>query len=171
MPDNPDLTLVIGGARSGKSAHAESLVCVYESPWHYVATAEVLDEEMRARVAAHRRRRGAGWQLAEAPLELDQTLQSLPAGEPVLIDCLTLWLSNHLIAGSDLEKECSALVDVLRQRSGPTFVVSNEVGQGIVPDNSLSRQFRDAAGRLNQMVAGVSGRVIMTVAGIPVQVK
>ncbi len=162
---------MIGGARSGKSAHAESLVRAIEPPWHYVATAEILDEEMRARIDAHRRRRGGQWQTVDAPIALDQTLQSLPAGQPVLIDCLTLWLSNHLLAGNDLDKECSALVGALNRRVGPTFVVSNEVGQGIVPDNRLSRQFRDAAGRLNQMVAGVAGCVILMVAGIPMRVK
>ncbi|MER9962002.1 bifunctional adenosylcobinamide kinase/adenosylcobinamide-phosphate guanylyltransferase [Mesorhizobium sp. M0045] len=173
MPDRAAgaLTLVIGGARSGKSAHAERLVSACPAPWSYVATAQAYDEEMRQRIALHRSRRGDGWTTIEAPLDLTGAIKALPDGQPVLIDCLTLWLTNHMLADHDVEAECRRLADVLSRPRGPWFVVSNEVGQGIVPDNALARRFRDAAGRLNQDVAAVAGTVLLMVAGLPLKVK
>lgn len=173
MPDRAAgaLTLVIGGARSGKSAHAERLVSACPAPWSYVATAQAYDEEMRQRIALHRSRRGDGWTTIEAPLDLTGAIEALPDGQPVLIDCLTLWLTNHMLADHDVEAECRRLADVLSRPRGPWFVVSNEVGQGIVPDNALARRFRDAAGRLNQDVAAVAGTVLLMVAGLPLKVK
>jgi adenosylcobinamide kinase/adenosylcobinamide-phosphate guanylyltransferase len=165
------LTFVIGGARSGKSAHAERLVTACPAPWTYIATAQAYDEEMRERIALHRSRRGEGWTTIDAPLDLVGAIEALPDGRPVLIDCLTLWLTNHMLAEHDIEAECQGLADVLSRPRGPWFVVSNEVGQGIVPDNALARRFRDAAGRLNQQVAAVSDTVLLMVAGLPLKVK
>ncbi|MER9477403.1 bifunctional adenosylcobinamide kinase/adenosylcobinamide-phosphate guanylyltransferase, partial [Mesorhizobium sp. M0520] len=129
------------------------------------------DDEMRQRIALHRSRRGAGWTTIDAPLDLAGAIGALPDGQPVLIDCLTLWLTNHMLADHDVEAECRRLADVLSRPRGPWFVVSNEVGQGIVPDNALARRFRDAAGRLNQDVAAVAGTVLLMVAGLPLKVK
>lgn len=173
MPDRAAgaLTLVIGGARSGKSAHAETLVTACPAPWTYIATAEAYDDEMRERIALHRSRRGEGWTTVDAPLDLAGALVALPDDRPVLIDCLTLWLTNHMLAEHDFETECRRLADVLSRPRAPWFVVSNEVGQGIVPDNALARRFRDAAGRLNQQVAAVADTVLLMVAGLPLKVK
>jgi adenosylcobinamide kinase / adenosylcobinamide-phosphate guanylyltransferase len=165
------LTVVLGGARSGKSRHAEALVTAHPGPWRYLATAEALDVEMRARIALHRAQRGPGWETEETPLELAAALARLPAGCPALVDCLTLWLSNVLLAGRDVEGEADRLAATLARPRGPWVVVSNEVGLGIVPDNVLARRFRDAAGRLNQQVAALADVVVFTVAGIPVPVK
>jgi adenosylcobinamide kinase/adenosylcobinamide-phosphate guanylyltransferase len=168
---NGTLTFLIGGARSGKSAHAETLATALPSPWAYLATAEPYDDEMRERIALHRSRRGDGWTTIDAPLDLAGALSSLPDGQSVLVDCLTLWLTNHMLAEHDLDAECRRLADILSKPRGPWFVVSNEVGQGIVPDNALARRFRDAAGRLNQQVAAISDTVLLMVAGLPLKVK
>lgn len=165
------LTLVLGGARSGKSRLAEGLVTAGPAPWLYLATAEARDDEMRARIADHRARRGAGWETAEVPVALADALAAAPAGRPVLVDCLTLWTSNLLLAGRDLDAESGRLAAVLARPRGPWVVVANEVGLGIVPDNALARRFRDAAGLLNQRVAAVAGRVLLTVAGLSIEVK
>ncbi|TIV54243.1 MAG: bifunctional adenosylcobinamide kinase/adenosylcobinamide-phosphate guanylyltransferase [Mesorhizobium sp.] len=165
------LTLVLGGARSGKSSHAESLTIAHPSPWAYIATAQAYDDEMRERIALHRSRRGEGWVTVDAPLDLVGAIGALPDHQPVLIDCLTLWLTNQMLAEHDIEAECRQLADVLSRPRGPWFVVSNEVGLGIVPDNALARRFRDAAGRLNQQVAAVADNVLMMVAGLPLKVK
>ncbi|RWD46800.1 MAG: bifunctional adenosylcobinamide kinase/adenosylcobinamide-phosphate guanylyltransferase, partial [Mesorhizobium sp.] len=158
-------------ARSGKSAHAEKLATACPAPWAYIATAQAYDDEMRERIALHRSRRGEGWTTIDAPLDLVGAMEALPDGRPVLIDCLTLWLTNHMLAEHDVEAECQGLADVLSRPRGPWFVVSNEVGQGIVPDNALARRFRDAAGRLNQQVAAVSDTVLLMVVGLPLKVK
>ncbi|TPL54823.1 bifunctional adenosylcobinamide kinase/adenosylcobinamide-phosphate guanylyltransferase [Mesorhizobium sp. B2-4-6] len=168
---NRKLTFVLGGARSGKSSYAESLTTAFSSPWAYIATAQAYDDEMRERIALHRSRRGEGWITVDAPLELVGVIEALPDHEPVLIDCLTLWLTNHMLAEHDVEAECERLADMLSRPRGPWFVVSNEVGLGIVPDNALARRFRDAAGRLNQQVAAVADSVLMMVAGLPLKVK
>ncbi|WP_292248861.1 bifunctional adenosylcobinamide kinase/adenosylcobinamide-phosphate guanylyltransferase, partial [Mesorhizobium sp.] len=154
-----------------KSAHAEALMTASPSPWAYIATAEAYDDEMRERIALHRARRGEGWATVDAPLDLAAAIEALPDHQPVLIDCLTLWLTNHMLAERDLDAECRRLVDVLSRPRGPWFVVSNEVGLGIVPDNALARRFRDAAGRLNQQVAAVADTVLLMVAGLPLKVK
>ncbi len=169
MPEK--LTFLLGGARSGKSAHAERLITQFPAPWTYIATAQAYDDEMRERISIHRGRRGEGWRTLDAPLDLVGAFASLPEGAPVLVDCLTLWLTNHMLADHDVEAECAALVQVLSRPRGPWFVVSNEVGLGIVPDNALARRFRDAAGRLNQMVAAGADEVLFMVAGLPMKVK
>jgi len=169
LPDG--LTLIIGGARSGKSAHAERLATALPSPWTYIATAQAFDTEMADRIAHHRARRGEGWRTIEAPLDLTDALAAIPAGAPLLLDCLTLWLSNQMLAERRIEEESTRLVEILAKPRGPWFVVSNEVGMGIVPDTPLGRRFRDAQGRLNSQVAAVAGRVLFMVAGLPMQVK
>lgn len=171
MPDRNKLTFIIGGARSGKSAHAEILMMALPSPWAYIATAQAYDDEMRKRIALHRSRRGEGWTTVDAPLDLAGALEALPDDRPVLVDCLTLWLTNHMLADHDVVAECRRLADVLSRPRGPWFVVSNEVGQGIVPDNALARRFRDDAGRLNQQVAAIANTVLLMVAGLPLKVK
>lgn len=165
------LTFIIGGARSGKSAHAEKLVTACPAPWSYIATAQAYDDEMRDRITLHRSRRDEGWTTIDAPLDLAGAIGALPDNRAVLIDCLTLWLTNHMLAEHDIEAECRKLADVLSRPRGPWFVVSNDVGQGIVPDNALARRFRDAAGRLNQQVAAVADTVLLMVAGLPLKVK
>jgi adenosylcobinamide kinase / adenosylcobinamide-phosphate guanylyltransferase len=166
-----NLTLVLGGARSGKSRHAEGLVSALPPPWLYIATGEPRDNEMAARIAEHRARREAPWRTVEAPRELVGALAAAPAKAAILVDCLTLWLSNILLAGCDLEAEIARLERALNQRDGFTVLVANEVGLGIVPDNALARRFRDVAGRLNQRLAATADRVVLLVAGIPVKVK
>ncbi|MFU0503257.1 bifunctional adenosylcobinamide kinase/adenosylcobinamide-phosphate guanylyltransferase [Pseudaminobacter sp. NGMCC 1.201702] len=170
MPE-AKLTFLLGGARSGKSAQAERLVAAYPAPWIYIATAQSLDDEMAERIAMHRAQRAEGWITIDAPLDLVGAIGDVPDGRPLLVDCLTLWLTNHLLAGHDLEQECERLESALAAPRGPWFVVANEVGLGIVPDNALARKFRDAAGRLNQRVAARANSVSFMVAGLPLQVK
>ena len=165
------LTLVIGGARSGKSRYAEWLTRTYPPPWIYVATAEARDGEMAERIAAHRARRDSEWQTVEAPHALVEALTAVPAGSAVLVDCLTLWLSNLMEKGADIEAQTAALKKTLAERAGPIVLVSNEVGLGIVPENPLARRFRDLQGRLNQDLAAAAARVVMMVAGVAVPVK
>jgi adenosylcobinamide kinase/adenosylcobinamide-phosphate guanylyltransferase len=164
------LTLVLGGARSGKSRYAESLITSLPPPWAYVATAEALDAEMAERIAIHRARRGGNWQTIEAPRDL---ATALAAGEtvPVLVDCLTLWLSNVLLADADIEAETARLEAALAAAEMPVVLVANEVGSGIVPDHPLGRRFRDLQGLLNQRIAARADRVILMVAGLPLAVK
>ena len=168
---NANLTLVLGGARSGTSRHAETLIENLPPPWTYSATAQAFDAELREPIAHHRQRRGEGWQTVDAPLALEDAIAALPDGRPLLLDCLTLWLTNVMLAGDDVERRSRALSDALGAARGPWVVVSNEVGLGIVPDNALARAFRDAAGRLNQMVAQKAGTVVFMVAGLPMKVK
>jgi adenosylcobinamide kinase/adenosylcobinamide-phosphate guanylyltransferase len=170
-PAGRSLTFLLGGARSGKSAHAEKLATALPAPWTYIATAQAYDDEMTERIALHRSRRGEGWRTVDAPLDLAGALRALPSEQPVLVDCLTLWLSNHMLAGDDLDMLSDELETVLAAPRGPWFVVSNEVGMGIVPDNALGRRFRDAQGRLNQRIAARADRVFFMVAGLPMQVK
>ncbi|CAI2934139.1 bifunctional adenosylcobinamide kinase/adenosylcobinamide-phosphate guanylyltransferase [Aminobacter niigataensis] len=169
MPEK--LTFLLGGARSGKSAHAERLITQFPAPWTYIATAHAYDDEMRERISIHRGRRGDGWLTVDAPLDLVGALGSVPDGTPVLVDCLTLWLTNHMLADHDVEAKSARLADVLSRPRGSWFVVSNEVGLGIVPDNALARRFRDDAGRLNQNVAAAADEVLFMVSGLPMKVK
>ncbi len=165
------VTLVLGGARSGKSRYAEWLIATYPQPWIYLATAEARDDEMADRIAAHKARRDAGWRTIEAPHDLADALDAAPAGAAVLVDCLTLWLSNLMEGSFDIDAQTASLLEALTRRPGPTVLVANEVGLGIVPDNALARRFRDAQGILNQRLAAQAARVIMMVAGVPVAVK
>jgi adenosylcobinamide kinase/adenosylcobinamide-phosphate guanylyltransferase len=165
------LILVLGGARSGKSRHAERLMSQYDPPWTYIATAEALDDEMGERIAQHRARRDERWQTIEAPRALADAVQNAPADQALLIDCLTLWLSNRLLRDADLDEEMSALSETLALRTAATIVVANEVGLGIVPDNALARRFRDAAGKANQMLAAQADRVEFVAAGLALRLK
>jgi adenosylcobinamide kinase / adenosylcobinamide-phosphate guanylyltransferase len=170
MTFDPHLTLVLGGARSGKSRHAEGLVAATAPPWVYVATAQAGDAEMAARIAHHRARRGDGWHTIEAPDDLAAAIAAAPGGR-LLVDCLTLWLTNRMLAGANIEAETDGLEAALSGRRGPVVMVSNEVGAGIVPDNALARRFVDLQGRLNQRIATRAGRVVLVVAGLPLIVK
>ena len=171
MPDAlPPLVLVLGGARSGKSRQAEALVTSLPAPWIYIATAEAHDAEMAERIAAHRATRAPGWRTVEAPLDLAAALAEAGA-RPVLVDCLTLWLTNLLLAGHDIAAAQDDLLAALARREAPTVLVSNEVGLGIVPDNALARRFRDAAGRLNQRVAAIAYHALFIAAGLPIRLK
>ncbi|HEY6992294.1 MAG TPA: bifunctional adenosylcobinamide kinase/adenosylcobinamide-phosphate guanylyltransferase [Xanthobacteraceae bacterium] len=165
------LTLVLGGARSGKSRYAEGLITARAPPWIYVATAQAGDDEMAQRIAAHRARRNAGWQTIEAPHDLAGALDTAAAHTPLLVDCMTLWLSSRMLAEADLDAEIARLEEALARRTGTAVLVSNEVGYGIVPDNALARRFRDAQGRLNQRMAARADRVVLVVAGLPLVVK
>ena len=165
----PNLTFVLGGARSGKSRYAEALVTRFPTPWVYIAAAQAFDDEMQARIAEHQERRATGWRTTEAPVDLPTALRN--AGDaPVLVDCLTLWLTNLMLGDADLQAALAAL-DTALNRAAPTVLVSNEVGLGIVPDNALARRFRDEAGRLHQRIAARACRVIFMVAGLPLFVK
>jgi adenosylcobinamide kinase / adenosylcobinamide-phosphate guanylyltransferase len=170
MSSVPKLTLVIGGARSGKSRYAEGLIAAQLPPWTYVATAEAGDHEMIARIRTHRKRRGAHWRTVEAPRDLQAALAT-GAGGPVLVDCLTLWLSNLMLAEMDVEQEIEKLETALTAAAAPVVLVANEVGLGIVPEFPLGRRFRDMQGMLNQRMAARADRVVLTVAGLPLAVK
>jgi adenosylcobinamide kinase/adenosylcobinamide-phosphate guanylyltransferase len=168
--DTLSLTLILGGARSGKSRHGEGLITALPGPWTYIATAEAWDADMAARIALHRARRDAPWRTVEAPLALPAAVAD--AGEtPVLVDCLTLWLTNLMLAERDLVAETEALLAALLARTAPTVLVANEVGLGIVPEHRLGRDFRDAAGVLHQSLAARADRVLFMVAGLPMVVK
>jgi adenosylcobinamide kinase/adenosylcobinamide-phosphate guanylyltransferase len=166
------VTLVLGGARSGKSHYAEQLVERAAGCGTYCATAEAGDAEMAERIAAHRARRGPFWRTIEIPLELAPVvLAEATPHRPVLVDCLTLWLSNLLMADRPLDRETGELFRALRNVAGPVVLVANEVGMGLVPETPLGRKFRDAAGRLNQEVAALADRVVFVAAGLPLALK
>ncbi|MGO4711769.1 bifunctional adenosylcobinamide kinase/adenosylcobinamide-phosphate guanylyltransferase [Bradyrhizobium sp. 2TAF24] len=165
-------TLVLGGARSGKSSFAESLIAASGLARIYVATAAAGDDEMRARIAHHRDRRGAGWTTREVELDLVEVLaRDSDVDVAVLVDCLTLWLSNLMHAGRDAAREGTRLADWLRNATCPVVLVSNEVGLGLVPETPLGRSFRDAQGRLNQTIAAAVPEVAFVAAGLPLWLK
>lgn len=167
--------LVLGGARSGKSRHAEALIRARLAEGHapvYVATAEARDAEMRRRIDEHRARRGPGWVTREETVDLAGVLVvESRAGRPILVDCLTLWLSNLLESGRDADAASALLVHAVARIPGPVVVVANEVGLGIVPDNKLAREFRDRAGQLNQAMAASCDAVVLVAAGLPLTLK
>jgi len=163
---------VLGGARSGKSRYAQARAEALPGRHVFVATAEAWDDEMRDRIARHRADRDARWETVEAPRDLAEALDAQSGtGAVVLIDCLTLWLSNLLLADVDLDAAAAGLCDALARFEGRLILVANEVGFGIVPDNALARRFRDAAGRLNQAVAARADEVMLVVAGLTLQLK
>jgi len=168
---SPQTTLVLGGARSGKSRYAETVAMASPPPWLYVATAEAFDVEMTARIAEHRNRRGGDWQTVEVPLDLAGAIGAAPATTAILVDCLTLWLSNLMFKSREIDAEIARLEAAMDARNAPLILVSNEVGSGIVPDNAEARRFRDLQGRLNQRIAARADRVVLVVAGLPMFVK
>lgn len=167
----PNLSLVLGGASSGKSVFAESLVLTAGIPPLYIATAQVFDAEMAEKVARHRDQRDTSWTTIEEPLDMPLALATATHGQPVLLDCATLWLTNVMLGEHDVTAHSAALMTGLRNCAGPVVVVSNEVGQGIVPDNALARRFRNAQGRLNQDIAAQAGLVVAVMAGLPLVLK
>lgn len=167
-----EVSLVLGGARSGKSKFAENLILASDFAPVYLASAEARDAEMAARIEAHRAaREGAGWKTVEAPLDVVGALAVRKADEAVLFDCATLWLSNLILAARDPELECKQLQAAIAACPARIVVVSNEVGQGVVPDNALARRFRDAQGQLNQDIAARAGLVVAVMAGLPMVLK
>jgi adenosylcobinamide kinase / adenosylcobinamide-phosphate guanylyltransferase len=166
-------TLVLGGARSGKSRHAETLGRLSGLKRTYLATAAACDDEMRLRIAQHQHdRANDGWHTVEEGLALADTLVSISRPDTViLVDCLTLWLSNLMFAGRDPAAESDMLQQALCACPGPVVLVSNEVGMGLVPETPLGRHFRDAQGRLNQSMAACCDRVVFVAAGLPLILK
>lgn len=158
-------TLFLGGARSGKSRLAQAAAERHAGPLHYLATAESRDAEMADRIARHRADRDARWRTVDCPLDLPGAIGGIGDGA-ILIDCLTLWLTNVMLGGHDVAARSDALLAALAATPLPVFVVSNEVGLGIVPDHPLGRAFRDAAGRLNQQVAGAMDATWFVAAGL-----
>ncbi len=162
------VTLVLGGARAGKSGYALALL----GGGLFVATAEAGDAEMAERIAAHRAERGAGWTTIEEPFDLSGVLRHhAEDSRPILIDCLTLWLSNLMHRDRDVGDATATLLAALDERRGETVLVTNEVGLGIVPDNALARRFRDAQGTLNRRIAARADRVVFMAAGLPLALK
>jgi adenosylcobinamide kinase/adenosylcobinamide-phosphate guanylyltransferase len=169
------LTLIIGGARSGKSAYAQGLAETEAARWGeapvFIATAEALDDEMTERIARHRAERGPGWRTIEAPSALAEALAGLSAGQVAVVDCLTLWLSNLMLADADLAAAAEQLLGAAAACPAELILVTNEVGMGIVPENALARRFRDEAGRLNRRIAERADRVCVMFAGVALTLK
>jgi adenosylcobinamide kinase/adenosylcobinamide-phosphate guanylyltransferase len=166
------LHLILGGARSGKSRFGENIIN-QAGGGIYIATGRAWDDEMANRIDLHKQSRGDLWQTIEEPLELCSALRTCDTanGKPVLVDCLTMWLTNLMLEDRDIEAEFTALCDLLPTLGVPVLLVSNEVGFGIVPENAMARSFRDHAGRLHQRIAALADRVTLVVAGIPMPVK
>ncbi|MGK6315932.1 bifunctional adenosylcobinamide kinase/adenosylcobinamide-phosphate guanylyltransferase [Neorhizobium sp. DT-125] len=172
MTRSGHLTLVLGGARSGKSGFSEKLARESGLERHYIATGRAYDDEMRERIARHRADRGEGWVTHEVPLDLAAHLTKIDApGSVILVDCLTLWITNLMMEGHDVDAEGAALVRAFESLSGRLILVSNEVGLGIVPENRMAREFRDHAGRLHQRIAAVADEVFFIAAGLPLKMK
>ena len=172
MTRSGQVVLVLGGARSGKSHFAEQLVCASGHERHYLATGRAYDDEMVQRIARHRVDRGEGWVTHEVPLDLPQHLARVDApGRAILVDCLTLWVTNLMMGESDMAAAGDALVAQLDTCSAQVVLVSNEVGLGIVPDNRMAREFRDHAGRLHQRIAAMADEAYFIAAGLPLKLK
>jgi len=167
----PKVTLVLGGASSGKSAFAENLVKTRSGQHVYIASAQAFDDEMAAKIDRHRAQRSSEWNTIEVPFDVTAQLAKFSVGEVVLFDCATLWLSNHLIADHDVSAEQDALISALVSCDAHVVVVSNEVGHGVVPEHTLSRRFRDAQGKLNQKIAQSADLVVTVIAGLPLVLK
>lgn len=167
----PRLTLVLGGAASGKSRYAESLINRSNLSKIYIATAQAFDDEMKEKIQAHQNDRGADWHTIEAPLDVSGALEFGTPKHAILIDCATLWLTNLILKDAWSDAESGAFLAALSRCKCPVIVVSNEVGQGVVPDNALSRKFRNAQGRLNQELASQADTVVAVLAGMPLALK
>lgn len=175
MADNllgPGATLILGGGRSGKSAFAEKLVLNCGLKPVYIATAQVWDDEMRQRVDAHIARRGENWTCIEASDALEEALRDADKdGNAILVDCLTMWITNLMMAEANLSARISSLVEQIEAISAPIALVTNEVGLGIVPENKMAREFRDHAGVLHQKMGAIANEVYFVAAGIPLRMK
>ncbi|GAA6191662.1 bifunctional adenosylcobinamide kinase/adenosylcobinamide-phosphate guanylyltransferase [Phaeobacter sp. NW0010-22] len=167
----PKFTLVLGGAASGKSLFAEQLVGRLGKKRIYLATSQIFDDEMRTKINRHLDQRGTNWTTIEEPLDLAPALAGMTADQTCLLDCATMWLTNHMLAENDLETAQSDLISALRACPAHVVIVSNEVGHGIVPDNALSRQFREAQGRLNIALAAEADLAVLVTAGLPLALK
>lgn len=166
------LTLVLGGARSGKSRYAQEAAEAFGLPkMTLVATAQAFDEEMRERIARHQADRDSRWRTVEAPLDLAGALAVLEPDDVAVVDCLTLWLTNLMLGEKDVAAETEQLLLALSGSSARIWLVSNEVGWGLVPETPLGRVFRDEAGRLHQRLAAIADEVVLLVAGLPMVVK
>ncbi len=165
------LTLVIGGAGSGKSSWAENHVIQTGYDRVYIATAQPWDDEMQAKITAHQQQRGNNWHTVDAPMDVMTPLGVARADQIVLLDCATMWLSNHLLAESDLAQEEDRFLDALTTCEAPVVVVTNEIGMSVVPENALARVFRDAQGRLNRRIAEKADLVVAVMAGLPLALK
>jgi len=169
---NSGNTLVLGGARSGKSRFAEGLILSSGLKPVYVATGRANDEEMSERIAIHQERRGKAWQTVEEPLALaDALLQTNQAGSAILVDCLTLWVTNLMMAGANVATELKSLETALEKMKVPVVLVSNETGLGIIPENAMSREFCDHAGLVNQAIGRIADEAWFVVAGLPMALK
>ena len=172
MNDRAKSTLVLGGARSGKSAYAETLCLESGLKPVYLATGRALDDEMNERIELHQSRRGEKWQLVEEPLALVDALRQTPQARQIfLIDCLTLWVTNLMMAEANVMRECAGLKAYIAELSAPVIFVSNEVGLGIIPENKMAREFRDLAGKVNQEIASACDNVYFVAAGLPLTLK
>lgn len=170
LPMGP--SLVLGGARSGKSLFAENLILNSGLKPVYIATGRAFDEEMSERISIHKDRRGKNWETVEEPLALaDALLQAAHPGRAILVDCLTLWVTNLMMAGANIDTECEGLIAALNDLHVPIVLVSNEVGLGIVPESKMGREFRDHAGTVNQRVAKASKNAWFIAAGLPLVLK
>ena len=163
--------LILGGAKSGKTSYAEQMALNMGDKPVYLATGQAWDDEMSAKIDAHTIQRGPDWITVEAPIALDHALKAVPRDNVVLIDCLTMWLTNLMLAEADIDAATDRVLKVLKSRKAPTVIVSNEVGQGIVPDNKMARQFVTIQGRANQRFAAACDRVIFVTAGLPLALQ
>ncbi|WP_299353846.1 bifunctional adenosylcobinamide kinase/adenosylcobinamide-phosphate guanylyltransferase [uncultured Shimia sp.] len=164
-------TFILGGAASGKSTYAEHLVVATGKPRVYLATSQAYDAEMEDKISRHQTSRGPDWETVECPFELAKALAKIRADQVALVDCATMWLSNHLLKDHDLEAESGLLLRAIVACKGQVVIVSNEVGMGVVPDNALARKFRNVQGKLNQQISEISETAILVVAGLPMALK
>ena len=171
MQNRRDITLVLGGASSGKSAWAESYVLEQGKKVGYLATAQAFDAEMKEKIVLHRERRGDEWTTREEPLNIISCFDAFPAEQPILLDCATLWLSNLMLAEKNIASESSAFIDYLHKYTGTLVIVSNETGLSVVPHTRIGRDFQKAQGQLNQQLAALADRVVFIVSGLPLLLK
>lgn len=171
MRNRRDITLVLGGASSGKSAWAERYILKKGQKVGYIATAQALDAEMKEKIAQHRGRRGDEWTTREEPLNIISCFDAFPAEKPILLDCATLWLSNLVLAEKNVAAESSAFIDYLHNYTGKLVIVSNETGLSVVPHTRIGRDFQKAQGQLNQQLAALADRVVLIVSGLPLLLK
>ena len=171
MQKRRDITLILGGTSSGKSAWAERYVLEQGQKVGYIATAQALDAEMKEKIAQHRGRRGDEWTTREEPLNIISCFDAFPAEKPILLDCATLWLSNLVLAEKNVAAESSAFIDYLHNYTGKLVIVSNETGLSVVPHTRIGRDFQKAQGQLNQQLAALADRVVLIVSGLPLLLK